>query len=155
MCSEPVTLGGGMTMRVGLGRGALGTAGLEGVAPHPLLVDAGFDVGGLIGLLEHWNTKSNDGGSKGRLLRPAASGCQRPKAKGLREHFSKHGWAGSSLGCVALGGEGAHHLLAHRLLDQARQVAVQPLADHGLQQLANHLLEGGYRWCANRLGAGC
>ena len=43
---------------VGLGLGALRAAGLEGLGLHPLRVDARFDVGGLIGFLEHEDAKS-------------------------------------------------------------------------------------------------
>ena len=47
----------------------------------------------------------------------------------------------SRLGGAALGRKGACHLLAHHLLDHARQVGLQPMADDRLQQLADHLLE--------------
>ena len=59
---------------IGLRFGPLGTAGLEGLRLHPVLVDARLDVGGPIGLLEHEKfAGSNDGGCS-----------TAPKARGRR-----------------------------------------------------------------------
>ena len=55
MCSEPVTFGGGITMRERLGVDAVRPAGLEGAGGLPGAGNAAFDVGGLIGLFDHGN----------------------------------------------------------------------------------------------------
>ena len=51
--SEPVTLGGGMTMAKGLAARAVGRARGEGGRLLPGAIDVAFDVLRLIGLVEH------------------------------------------------------------------------------------------------------
>ena len=63
---------------VGLGLGALGPAGLEGFGLHPLVVDARFDVGWLVGLLEHGGIRSQAGNS---AARPNAAIREGPAAR--------------------------------------------------------------------------
>ena len=51
MCRLPVTLGGGSMMQKG--EAASSAAGREAAARFPFGVDAGFDLGGPVGLVEH------------------------------------------------------------------------------------------------------
>ena len=54
MCSEPVTFGGGMTMREGFGARLGVRTGAKSVGLVPFLGDLRFDRGGIIGFVEHF-----------------------------------------------------------------------------------------------------
>ena len=80
MCRLPVTLGGGSTMQKGEARFV--GPGREAAARFPLGVDAGFDLGGPVGLVEHTGE-----GCPSVIATPGASGSalsrrKRPERQG-------------------------------------------------------------------------
>ncbi len=137
MCSQPVTLGGGITMVKGFASSPLGTAGLEGAGVLPDQGHAAFDVGGLVVLLDHDVQSAMVGGLKSRHGAPSQHGSRFENAN----YSGSNGTFGADMGVPA-----SRPLAAARnpldfglddALHQPRQIVVEP----GFQHRAQHLLD--------------